>query len=247
MKEINIIQRLGNKTNDIKYFKHLFPINYEIIVEPFGGSFAVSKYLYDNTKQFHINDLDNELFYIYKNFNKYVVIRDEIRQIHKNYNTKFKDGFNSFFEEIKKNNYDEHIYNYIIKTNIMRGYCIRFPKSLTYNKTEINLLNTAIITNNDYTKIFNQYKDNENAFIFLDPPYMFSDNSGYIPQTQDTDATKILINILEFIKNAKCKVMLVINKLEIIKYLFKDFHKIDYLITYQMSKKKSFHSVYCNY
>ena len=44
VKEINIIRRLGSKQNDIKYFKHLLPIDCKIIIEPFAGSFAISKF-----------------------------------------------------------------------------------------------------------------------------------------------------------------------------------------------------------
>jgi len=67
---------------------------------------------------------------------------------------------------------------------------------------------------------------------------MFSNNQTYIPQQNDNDNTGMLIDIRDFMKTCKCKVMLIINKLEIIKYLFKEFHKIDYIRIYQIGKKK---------
>ena len=43
---------------------------------------------------------------------------------------------------------------------------------------------------------------NHDAFIFLDPPYLFSDNSAYEAQKKDTDMTQIIVDILEFMKIA---------------------------------------------
>ena len=41
VKYINIIKRLGNTEDDKKYFEDLLPLDFETIVEPFGGSLAV--------------------------------------------------------------------------------------------------------------------------------------------------------------------------------------------------------------
>ena len=81
MKEIDIISRLGKKTNDIKHFKQFLPLNIEIIIEPFAGSFAVSKYYVKNNIciNVHINDNDNVLFYIYKNYKNYINMRNFIQ------------------------------------------------------------------------------------------------------------------------------------------------------------------------
>jgi hypothetical protein len=59
------------------------------------------------------------------------------------------------------------------------------------------------------------YKDDEEAFLFLDLPYLYSDNSNYASQIRDTDMTQIVVDIIEFLKTCKCKVMLVINKLNL--------------------------------
>jgi hypothetical protein len=66
--------RLGNKTNEIKNFKMHFPNIDSIttIVEPFGGSFAVIRCHYINeNKKFHVNDTDEKLFDVYKNYIKF--------------------------------------------------------------------------------------------------------------------------------------------------------------------------------
>ena len=66
----NIICRLGNKQNDIKYFSQFLPLDVKTVVEPFGGSFAVIKHFYKdiNTYDFHINDADENLFCMYLSF-----------------------------------------------------------------------------------------------------------------------------------------------------------------------------------
>ena len=48
MREIDIILRLGKKMNDIKHFKQFLPLDIDIVVEPFAGSFSVSKYYVKN-------------------------------------------------------------------------------------------------------------------------------------------------------------------------------------------------------
>jgi len=244
-KECNIITRSGNKESDIKYFKHLLPSNFEMMVEPFAGSFALSKYMYDDNKKFHINDLDHDLYYIYKNYEKYIKIIKDIKEDSENYDLKI--DCKKFIEYIKTKQYDSILLKYWIEHTIIRGYTVSIRNSTNYNKNEIKILNSATITNKDYMEILKQYKDNENVFIFLDPPYLFSNNETYIPQNTNSDNTRILIDTQDFMKTCKCKVMLVINKLDIITYLFKEFHKIDYIRIYQIGKKKSIHSVFCNY
>ena len=59
--------------------------------------------------------------------------------------------------------------------------------------------------------------------------------------------TSILLDILELLKNAKCKVMLIINKLNILEYLFKDFIRGEYIRIYQNTKKKMKHLIITNY
>ena len=52
----------------------------------------------------------------------------------------------------------------------------------------------------NYRDIFEQCEFNDKAFLFLDPPYLFSDNSTYIQQNDEKDMTSILIDIFEFLQ-----------------------------------------------
>ena len=249
VKTINIIRRIGSKQNDIKFFNHLLPLEVDTVVEPFGGSFAVIKFFYKdiNKYKFHINDFDKDLYYIYTHFKEYLQAFDIINEFYnklEGYNYEKGIKIKAYIDELKIND----IIKEYIKTNfIFRGNMFETPKNKNYDENERNILINSLFTNEDYINIFNKYKNDEKAFIFIDPPYLFSDNSGYFPQNENKDATYILIDILELLKNAKCKVMLIINKLNILEYLFKDFIRGEYIRIYQNTKKKMKHLIITNY
>ena len=244
----NIINRLGSKTNDIKYFKQYLPLDVDIIVEPFGGSFSVSKYFYKDVEKykFHINDLDTTLFYIYNNFEEMLhTYYSLIKIFNERYIFKYKD-FLKYFKELEMNN---DIKKYIYNTFFVRGSLFKVLKKFRPNPDEIDILidDNTKITNSDYKDIFNEYQFNNKCFLFLDPPYLFSNNSGYTPQINKNDMTLIIVDILKLLKNSKCKIMLIINKLDILTYLFKDYIKGEYEKIYQISKKKVIHLIITNY
>ena len=98
--------------------------------------------------------------------------------------------------------------------------------------------------------------------MFLDPPYMFSDNSGYEKYFMDDnnfdkkdftinkyDSTKMIIDIYELFKDekTKCKIMFIINKLYFIEWLFNGYIKGSYVKTYQVGKKKETLLIITNY
>jgi site-specific DNA-adenine methylase len=244
VKEINIIRRIGSKQNDIKHFSKYLPLDVKTVVEPFGGSFAVCKWFYKdiNKYNFHINDLDEEMYYIYKNVK-------EMLDVTKYLSTIFdKTQGYSVKKYLLSSNINKHISNYLIKNTIINGGIFNnISPTGKYCVAETDILNNSKFTNEDYKTILEQYKDEKDAFVFLDPPYLFSNNSGYYPQTEDTDATHIIPYILEYLKISKCKVMLIINKLGILEYLFKDFIKGEYQRIYQISNKKSVHLIITNY
>ena len=135
--------------------------------------------------------------------------------------------------------------------HIIRGHLVRsLKKDLTIIQSDLNVIKKAIITNHDYIDIFDQYKNNENAFLFLDPPYIFSNNKTYSCQKENEgiiDNTDMLYIIYEYMISCKCKVMLIINSLKIVKYIFKNLVKCEYTRMYQLSKKNSVHLIVTNY
>ena len=52
VKENNIIRRIGSKQTDIKHVSKYLPLDVKTVAEPFGGSFAVSKFFYNDINDF---------------------------------------------------------------------------------------------------------------------------------------------------------------------------------------------------
>ena len=243
----NITRRLGAKDNDIKYFKHLLPLDPAIVVEPFGGSFAVIKHFYKDTDKyiFHINDTDETLYHVYLHYQYFI---DEYNKLCITYRTEFGDKPYKFLEYvIGLDRIHPNLKAYILKSVFIRGKMFKAVKTTNYDPIEMNILDVAILSDFDYTEIFRLYKNNEDAFLFLDPPYLFSDNNNYASQVRETDMTQIIVDIVKFIKTCKCKVMLIINKLNILQELFKKYIKGEYLKIYQIGKHKSYHLIITNY
>jgi len=245
VKPIQIFGRFGNKTNDIKYFKHLLPLDVNTVVEPFGGTFAVSRCVYRdiNKYNYHINDLDENLFYIYTHLDDYIKLITDVKNLEFSDTDTTKDKL----KKIKELKHDEILINFLLFDRIVRGGIIKIPKVLNFDPLTKTIINKGIVTNLDYKIILDQYKDDDKAFLFIDPPYLFSDNSGYFPQNDDGDMTDIIIYLLEYLKTAKCKVMIIINDLKLLRHIYKDFIKGDYMRIYQMSKKKMKHLILTNY
>jgi site-specific DNA-adenine methylase len=242
----NIINRIGSKTNDIKSFVQYLPLDVEIIVEPFAGSFSVSKCFYKDVEkyEFHINDLDETLFFIYNNFEEMINIYKKLLKI---FNERYINNYKEFHKYFKELEMNEHIKTYINNSYFVRGSLFKTLKKFNPNPYEIDILMDSKKTNLNYKDIFNEYQFNEKAFLFLDPPYLFSDNSGYKPQINKNDMTLIIVDILDLLKNSKCKILLIVNKLDILVYIFKDYIKGEYEKIYQLSKTKAVHLIITNY
>lgn len=237
---------MGNKKNELKF---LLPIiepqitTSTIFVEPFCGSSIVSFNIFKKINKnidFHINDLDTFRINFYKNMTK----EKERQKLYKLENEIVEKG-EEFYNNIVKGKDDDYL-KYVISKRIHSFRHGIFPTNKKIILHEITdnwkeFLNKSIITNNDYLDILNKYKDNENAFLYLDPPYMDSYNAGYSTYQNKThdedlkviDNTEMYINFLEILKNGKCKVLFSINNCALTKYLYKDFIKESYNHIYQ--------------
>jgi len=231
------ITRLGNKQNDIKYFYKYLPFNsINTVIEPFAGSFAVIRNCYNDEKYKKII-CDNDKEYL-----------DIIKII-------FQD-LEKHFELAKKfNECDTHKPKDYSKKDIRQHYFIRGMKKkmplLDY--TEIKKIYDSMEIYDDYKETMEKYKDDENCFIFADPPYLDNSNCSYKGfkdldcDNRIIDNTTLYIYLLEYMRTCKCKIMIVLNSNSIIEYLFKEFKKAEYPKIYQICKKKQNISIFCNY
>lgn len=245
--------RLGNKTREIKNFKELLPMDCKNIIEPFGGSFAVIRNIYYDydTYNLFVNDNDTELYQAYMNIEKIMDLKNKLSKL-KEENIEITDykimksKVNDFFK--KEETGDNKILIEFLKKNVFTGGFVKFGNIVNCDDQK-EFIKHITFSNDDYKIIMKKHQKDKNAFIFLDPPYLFCDNSTYGAQNEENDMSGILLEIKKFFedKKTKCKVMLIINNLEIIRYLFKDYIKKSYPVIYQVGKKKNHHLCICNY
>ena len=236
----------GNKRNELKL---LIPIiepqitDDSIFVEPFCGSSIVSFNVFKKINkniEFHINDLDQLRIKFYKN----MTIEKEREALYKLEKEIIEKGA-EFYYSIARGKDDDYL-KYIIsrRINAFRHGLYPTTKKIILHEITDNwkdFFNKATITNEDYLYIFDKYKDNENAFLYLDPPYMDSFNSDYGTYQNKAhdedlkiiDNTAMYINFLDILKNGKCKILFSINDCALTNYLYKDYIKESYNHKYQ--------------
>jgi len=183
----------GGKSRAIKQILPLIPTNIDEFREPFvgGGSvfFALRSIFGTNIKSYWINDLNYDLYCFWIQVRDNVTeLVDELTKIH----TTTKDG-RALFEVLTKNRdllykdkellseFDRAVRFFVLNRITFSGvvdsggysqgaYEKRFTHSSIERVKHISLaLKGITITNEDYTSSL--FDENDNVFIFLDPPY----------------------------------------------------------------------------
>lgn len=216
------IPRVGSKYNIQKI---LIPIiekqNFKTYIEPFvGGGCIYFGINFKNNVEKIINDFDGDLIFLYEmfknGFDKEIIdkyyIKDYSVEIGREID--LKEPENDFEKVIK-------IMNKLSNTFMSAGRGLIYKKTNPYNRvkrTEITekLNKNTKIYNKDFYEVVKKY-DNEDAFIFLDPPY---ENSGKLYKYGEAPIVK-LINMLPSIKG---KFMFTMNDSPNIRKFFKDYY-----------------------
>lgn len=247
MPKSHLITRTGSKQNDIKHFTHLLPNDVKTVIESFGGSFAVIRDVYmDDKYKKYVNDLDPSLFYIYSHPNELI----EGFKIWNDINDKNITSLEKR-RELKDSNMNEYVKKHINDVVIIRGV-VTTSKNIDDVKDDVELINKIHFSHMDAFEFMKPFLNKKDAFIFLDPPYLFSNNQTYFTQSKedgDMDMTDYYIKFLNILndKKTKAKIMLIINDLKILRWIYKDYIKGDYNRTYQIGKKKNKHLIITNY
>ena len=263
---LSILPYVGSKRNDIKFVDKYFP---EIkskskIVEPFGGSGAVSLYLFslNNKIVCHINDIDGALINFYHQLQKHQTL--VLNGYNSLLNFKNKSEYDKIIEEFKLANVEGHstIKDAVLYLFYHRVHGFRmglYPSDQPHFKDIVvedfpiffEWIKKTTFTNESYEKIFSKYKNSKNVFMFIDPPYLDSFNAYYIMNRYDkegvVDNTEVFVKISDYLKVAKCKCMLVINENAITNKLYGDYIVGTYEKLYQISKKKTIHIIAANF
>jgi len=259
-----LIKWFGNKRLDFPFiYKHL-PLDNKInIIEPFCGSCAISFGLwleYGDRFNYYLNDIDEDLIK-FINYQKNEDLDNLILKFNhekKQYNSKdeFKILYNSWLEDKCPFKYfilsrlsmfglnTLHIY----ETNTGKKKNKLFESTSKINKKHRVFQRflrspNVFISNNDWYDCYNKYKDDTNSLILFDPPYIDSTNITYKKNSN-------LLNIydkLNEIKNDKASCIFIIEKIDKIKELFKDWNILtEYDKIYAVKQRKTKHIVYSN-
>jgi site-specific DNA-adenine methylase len=245
-KNKKFIYRMGSKDQDIKHFKQLLPMDISKVVEPFGGSFALCRCIYYEDKyKKYVNDNSRDIVEIFNNLEETNRLYQKWRELAHN---AINYGEQGRINKLKNDWYNvegnETIKQYIQMNQIARGKHI---KSIPNVDDGLDFIKKVYFTPYDFKDCIKKHMHDKDAFIFLDPPYMFSNNTSYSQQCDKNDCTGYLLDFLEILENAKCKIMLIINDLKLIRYLFRDYNMVDYNKTYGMSRRQEKHLVIMNY
>ena len=207
--------RVGNKTKILKDILQVIPTHKKYI-EAFVGSGAVF-FAKEKVDKSVINDLDEN---IYNLFN----LLPNISSNKEDYNfikgvKEIQEYVNQDYERIE----DQFYKRLLIMCNTFcclgKGKIYKEASQHTkfnhIKKYQEKLQNTKIL-NKDYKKVIEE-EDEEDAFIFLDPPY---ENSKQLYKNDTMD----FVEMASILKNVKGKFLLTINDSDNIKDTFKGFY-----------------------
>lgn len=224
-----LIKWSGGKSDEIKMFEKYFPENYNRYIEPFIGGGSVFFYL--NPINAVISDVHVELIDFYRSIGEgkmqeiyefmknnpndetiYYKIRDEMKI------NEPLDNAKVFYYQRKTCFRGMLRYNKHGKFNIPFGRYKTVNYDCLTNKQYEKLLSRTEILNEDFEYLFNNYND-ENNFMFLDPPYdsEFTDY-GYCQFGKEQQ-----IKLAELFKITKIKCLMVIGKTKFIEELYSGY------------------------
>ena len=242
------IIRLGNKQRDIKYFKQYLCRAEDIktMAEPFGGTFAVMRNCYSDCQNLYCGENDDE--YLQRLKNRFENV-EEYQKFIKNM-TEFVKPIAEKNRTINRKKHAEGLKKWIgenaqgLKFDFeelsVRGF-LRCP-AWSFDYSKLAEMFKRITWLNDYKLVFEMLKNDGEAFLYLDPPYLQSNNKQYTGAEHKDKARKYIdntglyIDILELFKVAKCKILMTINKNAINEYLFKPWIVGQYSKLYALSQ-----------
>ena len=224
-----LIKWSGGKSDEIKMFEKHFPEQYTKYIEPFVGGGSV--YFYLNPVNAVISDVHTELIDLYKSIGncKGQEIFDFMKENPNDENTYYKVRdemkINDTLDSAKRFYYQRKTcFRGMLRYNKKGKFNIPFGRYKTINYNEIinkdyeNLLGRTEILNKGFEYIFENYND-ENNFMFLDPPYdsEFTDY-GYCQFGKEEQKKLALL-----FKNTKIKCLMIIGKTKLIEELYNGY------------------------
>jgi site-specific DNA-adenine methylase len=239
----------GNKRKEVP---QLYPLlnmnNIKFIVEPYAGSCAFSYYvsLQMPNLTYILNDNNYNLKKMFD-----IIMDDQLL-------SDFENEINSTIDTIK----NKEDYLAVIKKDTMTGWFIKnkcysirpglypisgkFTHIIMKSYPIVNFFknNKIIFTCDDAINKYEEYKNNTEAIIFLDPPYINTCNVFY--ENANLNIYEYLFN--NPIENEKAAIYLILEHMWIIHLLFKKNKTLlEYDKKYEISKKKTSHIIITNH
>ncbi len=236
----------GNKDKEWDEIDEVLPDLTQIttVVEPFGGSFSLTRHLYSEYPEikFTVNDNDEQLISVYNTMkdpelNETVI--SELQQLEATI-TKKK------YDEIKKktdvtNSLFCRLYGGMHGQFPLKQKCINYEKVASF--TDYGEINFTC--EDGYEMIDQCCKDDPQLFLFLDPPYVGMCNRFY-----NNPLHYKLFDILKNARHWKCKLLLILDDNPLTETFCKHFGlniaKV-VPIKYQYSKINAHHIYVTNY
>ncbi len=256
-----ILDYTGNKYRESKETEKI-NINYdkyETIIEPFGGSFGFSRYLYEKKGLTHLNyiiyDYDEDLINFYNYFKDLINNGEHLAFIDEYNNEVKKMTENCIYEKdarflnIKKvknflNTYTQKniFIMYLIKKNHFKSMTFCTP-CLKKNCGFFELIKNATFIHSPFENIDDAILNDKKTFVYLDPPYIATDNSTYeIP----FNINEIFKKMQHIFKTTDCLMVHQYNFLLCV--AFEDKKQIQYEKRYGgTTKKKTKHVFFYNF
>ncbi|MBD5166258.1 MAG: DNA adenine methylase [Helicobacter sp.] len=244
----------GGKSRAIKFLKDYFPKDFKEYREPFFGGGSVGIYLAQiyphNRIKFFANDLNYDVYcfwQILKTQNNDLI--QAIQDIKKNY----KNGRELYRLLLERRNQplndfqravDFFVLNRITFSGVVdcggysqKAFESRFTQSCIERLRNMQgIFDNFSFTFNDYQELL--YKNGENVFIFLDPPYFSANKSRLYGKRGDLHTNFNHEDLYENLKNIKHKFLLTYDDSDYIRKLYKDFYLQEWTLQYGMNNYK---------
>ncbi len=229
-----LIKWSGGKSDEIKMFEKYFPENYTTYIEPFVGGGSV--YFYINPDKAVISDVHTELIDLYKSIGNgkgqeiFNFMKENSNDEHTYYKIRDEMEINDTLDSAKRFYYQRKTcFRGMLRYNKNGKFNIPFGRYKTINYNEIInkdyeiLLGRTEILNKGFDYIFENYND-ENNFMFLDPPYdsEFTDYGYCLFGKEEQKKLALLF------KNTKIKCLMVIGKTKFIEELYNGYIVAEY-------------------
>jgi len=224
-----LIKWSGGKSDEIKMFEKYFPDSYNLYIEPFicGGSV----YFYLNPDNAVINDIHIELIDLYQSIGEgesdkiYEFMENNPNDEETYYKIRDEMIINDKLDSAKRFYYQRKTcFRGMLRYNKNGKFNIPFGRYKTINYSDLKnkdyelLLNKTQILNKDFNYIFENYND-ENNFMFLDPPY----DSEFTDYGYCQFGKKEQEELATLFKDTKIKCLMIIGKTKFIEDLYKDY------------------------